>query len=325
MVARHDYITPFYEGDKRWTKPILIYWTMMATQVLFGDNEFSARLPSVLAGVFGVWAVYYFLLKLRGFRTAVIGACVLMTIPEYFFMARQAMPDMLMNGFLAAALAFFALAGSGGETQTPVLLAVLPLRVLAFLAKGPVACALVALSVLLFWASTSIRAVLLLAGLVDKGVSRSEDEPASRFRCQSIVLAESGKDVWHAFSFYQIGWGILIFLLIGCPGTPSSDQVRPDFYERFIVDQHLQRMGEVVHAGWRGTPTTTSRRSSRHVPWNSLLPAAIVFLCYGFRSLDDRLRQTWYYVAWASRSSSSSPWPARSSITTSCRLPFPWP
>ncbi len=28
MMARDDFITPYYEGRIRWTKPILIYWAM---------------------------------------------------------------------------------------------------------------------------------------------------------------------------------------------------------------------------------------------------------------------------------------------------------
>jgi len=115
MVDRRDFVTPYYDGDIRWTKPILIYWAMYVPILIGGNNEFTVRLPSVIAAILGILVVYYFLAKLRNRRTAMVAACVLGTMPQYFYMARQAMPDMLLAFFLCAAMGFFALARFGRE------------------------------------------------------------------------------------------------------------------------------------------------------------------------------------------------------------------
>ena len=117
MQERGEWITPYLGGRIRWTKPILVYWAMYLPTALFGNNEFSVRLPIVLAAVLGVLMMYYFLSRLRGRRTGLIGACVLGTLPQYFYMARQAMPDMLLVVFLAAAMGFLALARFGAARQ----------------------------------------------------------------------------------------------------------------------------------------------------------------------------------------------------------------
>ena len=48
MFARGDFLTPYLNGALRFKKPILFYWTQAAAFTAFGDNEFSARLPSPL-------------------------------------------------------------------------------------------------------------------------------------------------------------------------------------------------------------------------------------------------------------------------------------
>jgi 4-amino-4-deoxy-L-arabinose transferase-like glycosyltransferase len=48
MIQRGDYIVPWFNGDWRFDKPVLIYWCQIASYRLFGDNAFAARLPSAL-------------------------------------------------------------------------------------------------------------------------------------------------------------------------------------------------------------------------------------------------------------------------------------
>jgi 4-amino-4-deoxy-L-arabinose transferase-like glycosyltransferase len=48
MIQRGDYVVPWFNGQWRFDKPVLIYWCQMASYQMFGENGFAARFPSVL-------------------------------------------------------------------------------------------------------------------------------------------------------------------------------------------------------------------------------------------------------------------------------------
>lgn len=50
MMHRADWIVPWFNGEYRFDKPVLVYWLMRAGYALFGIGEVGARLHTVLAG-----------------------------------------------------------------------------------------------------------------------------------------------------------------------------------------------------------------------------------------------------------------------------------
>ncbi len=48
MLQRGDYVVPWFNGGWRLYKPVLIYWSQMASYRVLGVNDFAARLPSAL-------------------------------------------------------------------------------------------------------------------------------------------------------------------------------------------------------------------------------------------------------------------------------------
>jgi 4-amino-4-deoxy-L-arabinose transferase-like glycosyltransferase len=48
MIQRHDFVVPWFNGAWRFDKPVLIYWCQIASYEILGENNFAARLPSVL-------------------------------------------------------------------------------------------------------------------------------------------------------------------------------------------------------------------------------------------------------------------------------------
>src|ERR1700744_4168407 len=48
MIQRGDYVVPWFNGNYRFDKPILIYWCQSTSYRIFGDNDFAARFPSAL-------------------------------------------------------------------------------------------------------------------------------------------------------------------------------------------------------------------------------------------------------------------------------------
>src|SRR5690349_13607162 len=51
MIESGDWITPHYNYEYRFQKPILYYWLAAGTSRVAGVGEVAARFPSVLAGL----------------------------------------------------------------------------------------------------------------------------------------------------------------------------------------------------------------------------------------------------------------------------------
>src|SRR5476649_1945881 len=49
MLQSGNFIVPTFNHAPRYAKPPLIYWCQALSYTLFGENAFSARLPSLLA------------------------------------------------------------------------------------------------------------------------------------------------------------------------------------------------------------------------------------------------------------------------------------
>jgi hypothetical protein len=50
MLARGDWVTPHFNGQPRFDKPILFYWLILLSYRVFGITEFAVRFWSALAG-----------------------------------------------------------------------------------------------------------------------------------------------------------------------------------------------------------------------------------------------------------------------------------
>ena len=160
MLNRGDWIVPTFNGQLRTDKPILLYWCMLAVYNLFGVSEFTARLPSALAGVGTVVLTYHLGRLLFDRRSGLIAGCFLACAMNFAILARWATPDSLLILCITASLTCF-VAGvasrrgghfSGticGQTRycPPIVDAGLPVLAcvgmyvamgLAVLAKGPI-------------------------------------------------------------------------------------------------------------------------------------------------------------------------------------------
>src|SRR5882762_1455407 len=49
MIQRSDYVVPYFNNQLRLDKPPLTYWAQVASYRIFGESDFSARFPSVIA------------------------------------------------------------------------------------------------------------------------------------------------------------------------------------------------------------------------------------------------------------------------------------
>lgn len=107
MLMSKDWINPTYNGINRYDKPILIYWLMCASYLLFGINEFSARLPSALAGLFLALSLYIFSKRFFLKENSVFVLIPLLFSPYFFVYSRAAVTDMTLTLFITLSLLSF--------------------------------------------------------------------------------------------------------------------------------------------------------------------------------------------------------------------------
>ncbi len=104
MVETGDWISPTLNYQPRFAKPVFIYWLTGGAYTLFGVSEFTARLPSALAGVALIVLQYLFLARLRGPTVGLIGALMLLLNLEIVAIGRMALTDSVLIFFTTLSL-----------------------------------------------------------------------------------------------------------------------------------------------------------------------------------------------------------------------------
>jgi 4-amino-4-deoxy-L-arabinose transferase-like glycosyltransferase len=143
MVERGDWLTPYYNYEFRWQKPVLYYWLTAVTYLVVGIGEWSARFWSALAGIalaFVTWRIGSQQMgrdEVGWFAGAIVATCF-----GYFAIARMSLPDLPLAFFITVAVA----AALDGRWLLAGLAAGL-----GFLMKGPLAVVVPALVFLPIW------------------------------------------------------------------------------------------------------------------------------------------------------------------------------
>jgi 4-amino-4-deoxy-L-arabinose transferase-like glycosyltransferase len=114
MYEQGQWISPTFNYEPRFAKPVFLYWLMSLSYHLFGVNEFAARLPSAVAGTALILLQYAFLARCRGPIVALFGAAMLLLNIEILGLGRLALTDSVLNLFSTLALFGFWL-GYHGE------------------------------------------------------------------------------------------------------------------------------------------------------------------------------------------------------------------
>lgn len=106
MLNHHDTLNPRYtEGALRTNKPILTYWAIILSYLLFGINLFAARLPFLIAGCATLWLTYLTSLKLFKKRPiALLSTVILASNIQFIVLSLRATPDILQTLFLNISL-----------------------------------------------------------------------------------------------------------------------------------------------------------------------------------------------------------------------------
>ena len=135
MLLTGDWITPFFNGETRFDKPALIYWCQAIAYSIMGVNEWSVRMPSVLAAM-SVIALSFYTVQWyftekdeleqvtnlpRRYLTAAVAAALMALNPEMIVWGRTGVSDMLLTGCIGSTLLCFFLGYA--QNNRPVVIA----------------------------------------------------------------------------------------------------------------------------------------------------------------------------------------------------------
>ncbi|MFZ4507640.1 MAG: ArnT family glycosyltransferase [Fimbriimonas sp.] len=138
MNRRGEWITPFYNGNPWFEKPVLLYWISKPFLALFGDMV-GPRLGSVVVSVALIGFVGWFTRRRSGDVAAAIAMVVQGTLLLSAILGRMMMTDTLLSASLAVCFLTLYESLVGDKRWRLVSAFFLGLSVLA---KGPVGCLL---------------------------------------------------------------------------------------------------------------------------------------------------------------------------------------
>jgi 4-amino-4-deoxy-L-arabinose transferase-like glycosyltransferase len=204
VLETGDWITPYYNFLPRIEKPMFFYAAAAASYKLFGVSERAARLPSALAALGIVLMTYFFVRRLYGARASLWSAVVLVTAVQFNVFARIVIVDMVLAFFITAALMFYYLASVTEEPSVKRRYYFIMYAAVAgaTLVKGPIG--------------------FIFPGMI-------------------VVAYIAARRQWSALKEMEIGWGLLIFLLIVSPWYAAAEVRRPGYLAYFLGREHFAR------------------------------------------------------------------------------------
>jgi 4-amino-4-deoxy-L-arabinose transferase-like glycosyltransferase len=239
MLERGDWVTPYFNGQPRFDKPILFYWLILLSYRVFGITEFAVRFWSALAGVGLVVLLWRAARRRMGDEAALWTGVAFSANLLTALLARAAVTDMLLTFFVTAAI----LAGLIAVEQ--------PDPANRWPARG-------------MWAAMALAA--LVKGPVGLVI------PAMALGGCLVALREVRAGLRRL-----VPWeGPVLFLLIAAPWYALALRANGwAFIEGFVIKHHLTRYTGVVssHAGplWFYLPVVLVG----FFPWSGFLPAAL--------------------------------------------------
>lgn len=135
MLERSSWITPTFNYEVRFDKPVLFYWLIAGAYQVFGITEFAARFFSAVSATSVLLMIYAFCRYWVSSRLGLFAAIIFATSLEVIGIGRMSITDMTLSGLMAAATLSLFMAAHHSKKWW-LLGAVF--SALAILTKGPV-------------------------------------------------------------------------------------------------------------------------------------------------------------------------------------------
>ena len=239
MLESGDWLTPRYNGNPFFDKPVLLYWLMALAFKLWGPTEFAARFWSAASGMGLLAVTYLFGTAVASARVGLLAILILASGMELVVLSHAALTDMLLTFFITATLYSFYQglqeSGRAGRWWMP---AGYVLMGLAVLTKGPVGMVIPIGTVMIY---------LLATGRFREGLSRARP-------------------------FLGLG----LFLLVTLPWYGAIVKTHGWFFvEDFFLEHNIRRFTGVM-GGHAGTPFYyLGILAAGFFPWSAFLPSLL--------------------------------------------------
>jgi 4-amino-4-deoxy-L-arabinose transferase-like glycosyltransferase len=152
MIERADYVVPYFNNQLRLDKPPLAYWAQVVSYRIFGENDFAARFPSVVAAALTALLIFAWGVRIGGEKVGWWAAIIFTLALQTFVHAKAAVADMWLVLFVTIAhwsgfeLIQRSTLNQGAAASKPPwaiwkspFLVFYPALAFGFLAKGPIA------------------------------------------------------------------------------------------------------------------------------------------------------------------------------------------
>ncbi|HET8564454.1 MAG TPA: glycosyltransferase family 39 protein, partial [Candidatus Binatia bacterium] len=239
ILLTRDWVTPHENFLPVLDKPVFSYWLIAISYKLFGISEWSARLPSALAGLGSLILVYVFAKTFMGSWEALWSVLILVSSPEFVALCRIVIFDMPLNFFITFSLCCFYWgmnADSQGKKRIFYLLMYAAMGC-ATLVKGPVG--------------------LVIPGMVISFYA---------------LLAKK----WSLYREMDLLLGTIVFLLIAAPWYVWVEIRNPGYLRYFFWEEHFIRF--LTPHFHRSKPWYYffAVLAIGFIPWTFLLPNVII-------------------------------------------------
>jgi 4-amino-4-deoxy-L-arabinose transferase-like glycosyltransferase len=206
MLKKGDFTVPYLNDVRYFEKPPFLYWVVALSYKIFGVSEWSFRFPNALAAALCVFALFFAMRRWFNEGAAFYSSLVLLSSFGFFAMARIVTTDMILTLWLFVALLCFF--GYYRERRSLFLFGFYASMALATLTKGPVAPALLGITILLF------------------------------------LLTERNLAFLKHMKFI---WGIPLYLAVAAPWFILISLREKEFFHFFFIDQHILRFITTKH------------------------------------------------------------------------------
>lgn len=244
ILLLKDWVTPHYNFIPRLDKPIFFYWLVAWSQKLFGLSEWSARLPSVLFGLAGVFLVYRLARTLLGPWEGLWSGLILVTSFEYFILSRTVILDMTLTFFITLSLGAFWWARHADRSGTKKTFYLLMYGAMgcATLVKGPIG--------------------VLLPGMV------------------IFVYLLVGKK-WSILREMELPLGAAIFFLVATPWYLWAEWRNPGYLRYFFLHENILRFSSDYFEQGKPWYYFFLVLAIGLLPWTFLIPSVVKDLWKG--------------------------------------------
>ncbi|MCC7380348.1 MAG: glycosyltransferase family 39 protein [Deltaproteobacteria bacterium] len=320
MIARNDFVYPYWSTAHFFSKPVLTPWLIAIGLLAAGAEpadpsaalgswvEWGVRLPFGLLAIATLWGLYRLGAAISDRRTGLWAAFILGTSPMFVLIAKQAITDLPAVALMVLGLAFFVPVLESAEGTSPpsprgirlaaaILLLASTWPQLALIGRA-MTTPLAEVSVLglaLAAAAVAFRAwrspvpstaPLVLAGAFFGLSALAKGLATAAVVAPAFVLAVISSRDLGLLRRARLHLVLAIALLVAVPwyatlaGFEGRDDEGLTFVSRFFLHDHFSRLGSGVHGDRGGAGYYAEQVLYGFFPWSALLPGAVLAVAF---------------------------------------------